>query len=128
MRKNNIEAALNNLSKVDVYSLILFALWQLKDVPEYSTLSELSYVLDNSSLIRFLTYYEGMTIKIPTKKEFNNLLDALLLYQLINLENIPFEEALKNIKTETSAASSKELKENYTKIATILDNYNFSRN
>ena len=33
------------LKDVDIYSLMLFALYKVKDIPEYATLSELAYIL-----------------------------------------------------------------------------------
>ena len=41
MPKSNIIKALEELDKQDIYSLILFTLYKLKDVSEYSVLSEL---------------------------------------------------------------------------------------
>ena len=40
--KNN----LNNLKETDVWSFILFALFKMREIPEYTSLSELIYILD----------------------------------------------------------------------------------
>lgn len=125
MPKSNIEAALNELDKTDVYSMILFALYKLREVPEYLTLSELSYILDNKSLINFLDYYGGMTIKVPTKKEFDIIINALLLYQNVNIEHVELSKALKVIDKEEY--DIKQIKEAYFKICDILANYDFKR-
>lgn len=124
--KNNILNTLNELSKTDVYSLILFALWKIKEIPEYSTLSELSYILDNNSLLRLLDYYGGTTIKIPTKEEFESLIEALTLYQEVNLEGKDFKESFSQLKLD--GVTSKQVKDNYSKIEEILTKYNFRRN
>ena len=50
LMKSNIQASLDNLNMVDIYSMMLFALYKLNNVPEYSTLSELVYILDKDSL------------------------------------------------------------------------------
>ena len=47
MPKSNIIKALEELDKRDIYSLILLILYRLKEIPEYSTLSELVYILDH---------------------------------------------------------------------------------
>lgn len=124
--KSNIAATLEELKKTDVYSLILFTIYKLKDIPEYSTLSELSYVLDNESLLNFLDYYGGTTIRVPTRLEFKVVVEALLLYQYVNIENIPFDKALKNL--DLTEVSSKDVKEAYKKITVVIANYEFKRN
>ena len=43
---------------------MLFALYKLKDLPEYLTLSELCYVLDSSNLPKFLSYFGTRFAKI----------------------------------------------------------------
>ena len=124
MVETNIDKALNKLSETDVWSLMLFALWQIQEVPEYATLSELMYVLDDvESVSRFFDYYGGTTIKVPTKEEFKNVVNALLLYQYVNLDKIPFADALK----ATGVNETKEIKELYLKLVNILSNYDFRR-
>ena len=124
-KKNNILDTLNELSQTDVYSLLLFALWRIKEIPEYSTLSELAYILDNNSLMRFLDYYGGSTIKVPTKEEFSVLIEALSLYRQVNIEGIDFKEALANLTYKD--LSLKDIKESYQKIDSILTKYTFRR-
>ena len=65
-----IREQLDSLKVTDIYSLILFTLYKLKDIPEYSTLSELAYILDKKSLLNFFEYFGGTTITIPTLKDF----------------------------------------------------------
>ena len=76
-----IKEEVNKLKSQDIYSLMLFALFKLKDVPEYSSLSELVYILDKDSLLKLCEYFGGMTIKIPTIKELESMVYLLLLYQ-----------------------------------------------
>lgn len=121
--KSNIAEALNNLEQTDVYSLILFALYKLKDVPEYSTLSELCYILDGKDLITFLDYYGGSTIRVPTKKELAEVIDGLLLYEEVNMEGKDFSEALKDIDTKDIP----KIKSTYLQISQLLQSYNLRR-
>lgn len=81
MPKSNILKALEELDKEDIYSLILFVLYRLKDVSEYSILSELIYLLDNKSFTNFLSYFEGQTIKVPKISDLMNIINALLFYE-----------------------------------------------
>ena len=124
MPKSNIKQSLDELSKPDIYSIILFALWRIRENPDFALLSELSYILDNDSLVKFLKYYGGKQITIPTISEFRNMLDALLLYQEVNVENVPMKDALKELIDKDDIS---EVKNNYTKICDILDKYDFKR-
>lgn len=124
--KSNIVAALKEMNKVDIYSFMLFALYELRKIEEYRVLSELSYILDNQSIINFLDYYGGMTIKIPTKEDFRLIINALLLYQYINIENMSFEEAIKQLDKNKNDIIK--IKEAYKVISPLLENYEFKRN
>ena len=44
-----IKENLITLSDMDTWSLVLFVLYKIKVIPEYSTISEMAYVLDIES-------------------------------------------------------------------------------
>ena len=46
-----IKEELAKLKDSDIYSLIMFALFKIRDIPEYSAISELSYLLDKKNLL-----------------------------------------------------------------------------
>lgn len=92
-----LKTKLDNLKMDDVYSLILFALFRLKDDAKYSALSELAYILDRKSLINLLQYYGGLTIKIPTEEEFKNILDGLIIYQRCTLDDEEYKDVIKEL-------------------------------
>lgn len=124
--KTNIRANLNNLHLSDIYSLMLFILYKIQDIPEYAVLSELCYLLDGSNLTRLLTYFAGKTITIPTEEEFVNLTNALLLYQYVNLEN----SSLPDAQTKLNIHGKKQLEtvtNLYLKILPIINSYNIDR-
>jgi hypothetical protein len=123
MRKETREK-IESLQVTDVYSLILFAIYKMRDVPEYSTLSELAYILDKDSLFNFLEFYGGTTIKVPTLQEFNNIIRGLVLYQAVNLEGVEFSKAFRKLEPEYQTS---EIKEAYFHIVKILDKYDFRR-
>ncbi len=118
-----IKQKLDNLKMADTYSLILFALYKLIDIPEYSALSELAYVLDKNNLLNFCEYFGGVTIKVPTIDELTELTDALLLYQYVKIDKKDYNESVAEIGYESKDLRS--LKKNYLKICEILDNYTF---
>lgn len=113
---------LSTLKQVDVYSLVLFALYQIKEVPEYSTLSELAYVLDKTNLMNLLDYFGGTTIKIPTKRELQILINALLVYQCVKIEKLSFAVAIGRLG-DIDVLQLKEIKNVYGKLCEILDRY-----
>ena len=96
----------------------------MNEVPEYSTLSELCYVLDGDNLSKFLRYFGGMTIKVPTLREMRLLLQGLLLYQYVNIEEGEYNEALKALANEFT---EEEIKTVYDKIVEITRDYDFRR-
>lgn len=124
--KKETKEKLQSMQMTDVYSLLLFAMYRIKDVPEYSTLSELAYILDGDSLFKFMEYFGGKTLTIPTLSEFKIVVEALLLYQYVNIEGISFNQAIKLL--DTSEAALKDIKSCYAKLVEILNQYSFTRN
>ena len=118
-----VTQGLNNLKERDLYSLSLFCLYKLIGTNEYSSLSELSYVLDKENLLNLCEYFGGQTIKIPTISEIESLVYSLLLYQYVKVENMEYNEAIK-----LSGHESKDLravKSNYHKLLDVMQNYTF---
>jgi uncharacterized protein Smg (DUF494 family) len=125
MAKSNIIKALEQLDKKDIYSLILFILYNLKEVPEYSTLSELVYILDNENFIKLLNYYGGKTITIPTTDELSNVLNALVVYEKKENTDKNVSDILKEVGVQ-----NKDINETIKileMIPDILKNYEFNR-
>ena len=125
MAKSNILKSLEELEQPDIYSLLLFSIYKLYDVPEYSTLSELVYTLDKKNLYNFLSMYGGLTIKVPTLQDLQKMLDALLLYQLIHFEKMESKDALKQFSN--IIYPQKELIDRYKTLEIILSQYNFKQ-
>lgn len=118
---SNLRKDLDNLKMDDTFSLILFVLYKLRDVEEYSAISELAYVLDKDSLLGLCEYFGGLTIRIPTVEELESIVNSLLMYQYINLDGIPYSEAVKKIGFESHQL--RKIKKDYNKICTILEGY-----
>ena len=83
---STIRKELDNLKMTDTFSLILFVLYKIRDVEEYSTISELAYILDKDALLDLCEYFGGMSIKIPSIDELESIINSLLLYQYINID------------------------------------------
>ena len=112
------------LKQKDIYTLLLFVLFKLRDIPEYSTLSELAYILDRKNLLQLCEYFGGLTIKIPTIIELESIVYSLTLYQYINIEGKTMDEAIKLIGKPANVDISN-IKSDYFKIAAIMEEYSF---
>ena len=114
----NIKQELNALSTEDIYSMMLFVLYKSTEIPQYSALSQLAYILDKNSLLKLCEFYGGLTITIPTISQLQNLLEGLLMYQLVDIEKQNFEEV--------SAQFEKGVSDSYMHIKEILKDYKFN--
>ncbi|MBP5694407.1 MAG: hypothetical protein J6X03_03005 [Bacilli bacterium] len=124
--KTSIKSHLNTLHLSDIYSLMLFIIYKLQDIPEYAVLSELCYLLDGANLTRLLTYFAGKTIKIPTEDEFATMANALLMYQYINVDGMSLVDAQNKLEDVTPKQVEK-ITDLYIKILPIMRNYNIDR-
>lgn len=120
-----IKTELAKLKDVDIYSIMLFTLYKMKDVPEYSTLSELAYILDKNNLLKLCEYFGGTTISIPTIDELETLVYSLVLYQYVNLDGMEYNKAIKLIGHKSS--NLRQVKSAYVKLCDVLKNYTFNR-
>ena len=114
-----------NVKELDIYSLILFALYKLRNIPDYAVLSELVYILDKESLLKLCEYFGGLTLQIPTIEDLESLVYSLLLYQYIDIDNMSYDEAIKLLGTESK--DLRRVKADYQKLSQILSQYQFGR-
>jgi hypothetical protein len=119
----SIKSELNNLKNVDVYSLLLFTLYQCRNSNEYSALSELAYILDEQNLLNLCEYFGGMTITIPKIEELELLLCGLSVYKSINIDGMSVAEGL--LPYQHHKFGVDEIKEAYLKISNVMTNYHF---
>jgi len=125
MPKSNIVKELNNLSAKDIFSMTLFALYKLKDNPKYATLSELVYVLDKESLFNFLSVFEGLTINVPKLSELQEIIYGLMLFTLVNVQEVPYDEAFNQVYKPSMDREA--LKKSYETICQVIDVNEFKR-
>jgi hypothetical protein len=126
MKTANIKSTLNSLQLSDIYSLMLFIMYKVQDIPEYAVVSELCYLLDGSNLTRLMTYFAGKTITIPTEEEFAIVTSALLMYQYINIDGESYANAQAKLNDLTAKQKDK-ASELYLKILPIMRQYNIDR-
>ena len=120
-----IKEELEKLKTTDLFSLLLFVLYKIRDIDEYSTISELAYVLDKQNLLNLCEYFGGITIRVPTIDELESLLNSLLLYQYIEIDGLSYEEAVSKVGFESYDLRS--VKRDYLKISKLLEAYSFNR-
>ena len=120
-----IKEELNQLKETDVYSMLLFVLYQMKNLPEYSVLSELAYILDKQNLLNLCEYFGGLTIEIPTIDELESLLNSMLMYQYIDIEGLSYNDAVNKIGF--NSFDLRKIKKDYSRLSKILENYSFSK-
>lgn len=124
--KNNIKKNLNALHLSDIYSLMLFVLFKVQDIPEYAVTSELCYLLDGANMTRLLTYFAGRTVTFPTEAEMTIVTNALLMYQYINIDGETFTAAQNKLEKLTKKQKDK-VTDLYVQLLPIMKQYNIDR-
>lgn len=119
----SIKSELDNLKEPDIMSLLLFVLYKMKDSIEYSSLSELAFVLDKTNFLKLCEYFGGSTITIPKISELEILLQGILLYQYIDIDKLPYDEASAKLNTKYHMHT---IKHAYRKIKEVLTDYTIS--
>lgn len=122
---NKITKGFNNLTSEDLYSLILFSLYKMDEVPEYSTLSELAYILDKNNLLKLLKQFGGTTITIPYMSDLKLMAACLLLYERVNIEGNDFNSAVSSLDISSEFNLSK-IKKAYFSLCKVMEKYNFN--
>lgn len=124
--RTSIKKNLNSLHLSDIYSLMLFILFKVQDVPEYAVTSELCYLLDGANMTRLLTYFAGKTVTFPTEAEMAIVTNALLMYQYINIDGETFTAA-QNKLTDLTRKEKEKVTELYVQLLPIMKQYNIDR-
>lgn len=124
--KNSIKKNLNNLHLSDIYSLMLFVLFKVQEIPEYAVASELCYLLDGANMTRLLTYFAGRTVTFPTEAEMATVTNALLMYQYINIDGDTLVNAQNKLEKLTKKEKEK-VTDLYVKLLPIMKQYNIDR-
>lgn len=117
----SIKTELKKLKEIDIWSLMLFVLYNFQKIPEYSALSELAYIVDEKTMLKLCEYFGGQTITVPTIDQLEETIYAMLLYQYTDVEHIPFEEALLLLRVDKS--KEKSIKNCYKTLKYVLSNY-----
>jgi len=114
---------LSTLKETDQYALLMFVLYKLTDIQEYSSISELAYTLDKPNFLNLCAIFGGRTIRIPTIAETKSLANIILLYQYVNIDGKDYDAAIRTIGFKSSELRN--VKSIYLQVCKILKDYNF---
>ena len=120
-----INSNLKSLKETDRWSFILFSLFKLTEIPEYSALSELCYVLDKDNMLRFFEIFGGTTLKVPTISDLETMIYGLMLYEYVHTDHLTFDEAINNLPEDVQ--KNRAVKSAYLSIKNTLENYRFTK-
>lgn len=114
----------DNLTERDIYSFLMFVLFKMQEDKNYSTLSELAYILDSHTLLMLCEYFGGLTITIPTIDELQNLIMALLVYKRVDVDGVKMEKVLTD-ELDTNTATQSRILRVYENIRELIKGYDF---
>ena len=128
LEKNEMKTDFDSLQENDVYSLILFIIYKLSDLKEYSVISDLIYLLDKKSLLKLCNYFGGMTIKIPRIQDIEETLNLVDAYWKVDvMKTMTIEQYCESIDIETRFLK-KSFINKYYEIRDILKEFKFGSN
>lgn len=97
---NNLKKRINKiLDEEETFLMSLMLLAQMHDDEKYKDISDLIFLFDNyNGFKRFIKYYEGQEIKVPTSNELKRALRLLNLFQKVKIDKRDFDESYDNLK------------------------------
>lgn len=119
----DIKQSFMEMQTSDTYALLCSFLYELKNIPEYSLLSELCYLLDKDSFENLFKYFSGKTITIPTQKELVDAIQVLRLYQYYEVEHRPWKDCV--LMAGLPSSGGKMAHNNLERLKDTLRKYNF---
>ena len=118
-----ISEIMSTMKERDIYSLMLSFLYDLRQVKEYTLLSELCYTLDQDSFYKFIDMFAGQTITVPTKEELTELIQVLRLFEYFEIEGRPWKESVQ--RAGLNSCEGKKATNKLNKLKETLKKYNF---
>ncbi len=100
VKQSDFEKKLNRvLTEEEHYVLNILLLSYLTNDESYKDIAELCFMFDKySNFKKFIKYYGGRTLKIPTQEELRLALKHLLLFQYVKIDGADFEDSYKRVK------------------------------
>lgn len=100
MKHDDLTRKINKvLTEKETFLLSLMILSQMSDDDDYSELTQLIFLFDSyKGFKRFIKYYEGATIKVPTVIELKKSLKLLELFQRVYIDKMALDEAYDRLR------------------------------
>ena len=113
---------INTLKENDLISIILYSIYLFTKDPEYATIAELAYTLDKDSMNKLCATFGGTTIKVPTLKQYKQMIKVMLVFDYVNREKLSLTEACE--KAEIEDVDLEEVIKMYSMMSKVVDLYN----
>lgn len=114
-----------SLKENDVYSMVMFALYKMRDNPDFLPISELMYTVDHENFLRLIETFGGTTIRIPTIEEVETVTFALLIFQRVDLDGEQYAKVVSDISKRTDSIN--DVTSCYFDLKDVLRKYEFKR-
>lgn len=100
MKHDDLTRKINKvLTEKETFLLSLMILAQMYDDEEYSELTQLIFLFDSyKGFKRFIKYFEGATIKVPTVIELKKSLKLLELFQRVYIDKMNLDDAYDKLR------------------------------
>lgn len=122
---DTVQETIKGLGESGVYSALLGFLYELRNDPKYSLLSEISFLTsDSKSCLNILEYFAGKTITFPTEEELAESIQVLRLYQCHEVDNRSWKDSLKIVGLDSN--NGKGAKNKLDRFKETIKKYNFS--
>ena len=110
MKQSSFEKRLNKVLKEEEhYVLNILLLSYLTDDESYKDIAELCFMFDEySNFKKFIKYYGGKTLKIPTQEELILALKHLLLFQYVKIDGMSLDDGYKSVNLKDLGVSKEE--------------------
>lgn len=110
MRQSDFEKKLNKvLTEEEHYVLNILLLSYLTNDESYKDIAELCFMFDEySNFKKFIKYYGGRTLKIPTQEELRLALKHLLLFQYVKIDGKSLDDGYKSVNLKDLGVSKEE--------------------
>lgn len=120
---SDIENLLKNVQDMgDLYFVAQLVLSKLEPSHKNGMVAELSYLLDTQSFINLLWYFEGETIRIPTRDELKEVLQMMSIYYHYQVLGKTWKDALIDVGIPYDSHLYGRMWNRYHKFMKTLDN------
>ena len=103
MRSSDLNKKINKiLNEEETFLLSLLLLAQMHEDEKYKDISDLLFLFDNyKGFKKFIKYYEGQTINVPSSLELKQALRLLDLFQKVKIDKLDFDFCYSKLKLST---------------------------